>query len=172
MATPIDSLSDHQALLALKLFYDLSPDRVWDGGRKPSPERIRTLAGDLQDEAPPEYAHFLELLLDDSPDAADAHARAAFCRMLLSSFHDSPELQASADQAVATAAQPDMCIDPITGTFIVFLALAVIPRIEKGPDGLKIIPAAGLESLLKALPPVLSAAPKEIIAAIAARMGL
>ena len=170
MGSPIDSLSDRQAIVALKLFYDLSPDHAWEGGRKPSPERIRTLAGDLQEEAPPEYSALLKLLLDDGP-GSDAHARAALCRALLSALHNSPVFEGSVDKAVATAAQPDMAIDAATGAFLVVLALAVIPRIEKGPDGLKIIPAAGLESMLKALPPVLTAMPKEIIAALATRLG-
>lgn len=92
---------------------------------------------------------------------------------MLGWFGNSAELKPYVDQAVQTAAQPDMAVvDPATGAFIVFMILAVIPRIEKGPDGLKIIPAAGLEALVKALPPVLTAVPKEILSALAAKVGL
>jgi hypothetical protein len=168
----IESLSDQQAIQALKLFYDLLPDHAWEGGRKPSPERIQTLAADLREEAPAEFSRFLNVMLDNNSAEGDVHARSSLCRILLASFHDSQELRVAADQAVEEASKLDMCIiDPVTGTFIVFLALAVIPRIEKGRGGLKIIPAAGLEAMLKALPPVLSALPKELYAAIAARMG-
>jgi hypothetical protein len=169
--SPVEALSDQQAIQALKLFYDLSPDRAWEGGMKPTPERIQSLAAGLQDEAPAEYSQFVGALMDESPGGSNAHARASICRLLLASFHESPELKPSVDEAVALASHLDMLIDPITGTFIVVLALAVLPRIEKGPDGLKIIPAAGLESILKALPPVLSALPKEAWALISAKVG-
>ena len=168
---PIDALSDRQAMQALKLFYDLSPDRVWEGGMKPTPERIQSLAVGLQDQAPGDYSQFVDVLMDESPGGSNTHARASICRLLLASFHNSPELKATVDEAVASASKLDMLIDPITGTFIVVLALAVLPRIEKGPDGLKIIPAAGLVSILKALPPVLSALPKEAWAVISAKVG-
>ncbi len=173
MASPnsIDALSDQQAIQALKLFYDLSTDRAWEGGMKPSPERIQSLAAGIQDEAPGEYAQFVDLLMDESPGGSKAHARASICRLLLAAFQESPELKSTVDDAVASASKLDMLIDPVTGTFIVVLALAVLPRIEKGPDGLKIIPAAGLESILKALPPVLSALPKEAWAVISAKLG-
>ncbi len=138
---------------------------------KPTQERIQSLAAGLQEEAPPEYSRLIDTLMDNSPGGSNAHVRAAICRILLASFHDSPELKASVDEAVASASHLDMLIDPVTGTFIVVLALAVLPRIEKGPDGLKIIPAAGLESILKALPPVLSALPKEAWALMAAKLG-
>jgi hypothetical protein len=168
---PINALSDRQAIQALKLFSDLSPDRAGEGGIKPTPERIQSLAAGLQDEAPGEYSQFVDVLMDESPGGSNAHARASICRLLLASFHGSPDLEATVDEAVRSASKLDMLIDPITGTFIVVLALAVLPRIEKGPDGLKIIPAAGLESILKALPPVLSALPKEAWAVISAKVG-
>ena len=95
MAPSIESLSDHQAIQALKLFYDYSPDQLWEGGRKPPPERFRSLASDLQDEAPAEYSRFVNLLLDDSP--VHAPARAALCRQLLGSFQQSAALRPYAD---------------------------------------------------------------------------
>jgi hypothetical protein len=172
MPNRADSLSDQQAIQAVKLFYDISPKETWEGHRKLPPERIRTLAADLQEQAPDDWKPFVDSILSEDPGSGQTAARGQLCRTLLGWLEASPELKPYADRAMQTAQQPDMAVDPATGAFIIFLLLAAIPRIEKGPDGLRIIPAAGLEAILKALPAVITAVPKEIYTALAARAGL
>ena len=172
MPNRADSLSDQQAIQAVKLFYDISPKETWEGHRKLPPERIRTVAAEIQQQAPDEWKPFVNAVLSEGAPGRQTAARAQLCRTLLGWLEASPALKPYADHAIETAQQPHMAIDPATGAFILFLVLAVIPGIEKGPDGLKVIPAAGLEATLKALPAVLTAVPKEILSALAARLGV
>ena len=113
-----DSLSDAQAVRALRLFYELSPSAAWDGGRKPSPERLKTLAAGLAEEAPADLLPALATLLDDK-DPAGVSARAALARAVLKQGAASPEFASAAAQAMNVAAKPEMGIDPITAGFIV-----------------------------------------------------
>jgi hypothetical protein len=44
MADEIGSLTDEQAIRAVKLFFDLAPPEIWEDSRKPSAERVKTVA--------------------------------------------------------------------------------------------------------------------------------
>src|SRR4051812_38102251 len=70
MQPGIDALTDEQAVRALRLFYDLTPAEIWEGGRKPSTERMRTVTAALREEAPADIRPVLEALLaSDRPGA-------------------------------------------------------------------------------------------------------
>jgi hypothetical protein len=110
----IQVLSDEQAPLAVRYFYELSPPDAWEGGRKPGPERVRTVMAAVREQAPVEIQPVLGALLDDA-GPADPGARASICRSLLASLRERPELKLVVDQAVAKAREVHMLIDPVTG---------------------------------------------------------
>jgi hypothetical protein len=54
IADEIGSLADEQAIRAAKLFFDRAPPEIWEDSRKPSAERVKTVAAALLQEAPSE----------------------------------------------------------------------------------------------------------------------
>ncbi len=168
----LDTISDRQAVLAVKTFYDITPDAAWEGGAKPTSHRIRTLVEDLEEEAPDEYKTLIQNLLNENADPGTLAARAELCRMVLRHFNESESLKKYVDEALKTAAQPHMFIDPVTGAFIIFLVLSVLPKVERKGDDLKVIPAYGLTQLVKHLPAVISALPKELLTGLGVKFGV
>lgn len=169
MADPIASLTDEQAIQAIKLFYDFSTSEVWEQEEKPGPERVRTIASALVEHAPADIQPAVAALTTD--DRADLTSiRAEVCRLLLSQLQESPALRSTADRAIAAASQPNMGIDPFTGAFIIAILLATT-KVKNGPKGLEVqfggvavdaIKALRLPELLHKLPAVLKALPESI----------
>lgn len=162
MANITDSLSDEEAIRAVKLFYDVSPKEIWQDKTKPPPERVRTLAADLQRKVPAESKPLVDSVLSAEADNLSTAARGHVCRMLLGWLEASSDLRPYVERAIEMTREPDMAIDPATGAFVIFLILTVFPRIDKGPDKLTVIPAWGLQQALKALPAVLKELPEGV----------
>jgi hypothetical protein len=159
------SLTDAQAVRALRLFYELSPAAAWEGGRKPSPERLKTLAAGLAEKAPADLRPALTALLDDE-DPAGASARAALARVVLEQGAASPEFAPAAAHAMETAVKPEMAVDAVTAGLVLSLALG-ISHIKFGSFEFesrlpKAIHELRLPELLDKLPAVLKALPSSV----------
>jgi hypothetical protein len=92
MTDAIDLLPDDQARQAVKLLFDFMPESTFEGGRKPSAERIRTVTGALRDQAPFNDRPVIEgLLLAERPEQAAPRprSRASCCarRTILQRWH-------------------------------------------------------------------------------------
>jgi hypothetical protein len=180
MRDQIRDLSDEEAVIAVRYFYDVSPPEVWEGGRKPSPERVRTIAAGLLEQAPAGVKPFVEGILDDS-QRSDSSARATICRTLLDHLSQSPAMHPSVERAIAKAQEVHMAIDPITGAFILAL-LVLSTRTETKPDGshtmvpgggiAEIISSLRLPEMLEKLPAVIKALPTEAVGKLLAKFGL
>lgn len=180
MQEAIERLSDQQAVRAVRFFYDLSSPEIWEGGHKPSEERVKTIAAGLKEEAPADLQPIVAALLGDAQEG-DPVARAAICRTLLDQLSQSPRLKPYVDQAVAKAQETHMAIDPVTGAFIITLLLAST-KVETKPDGSKVwVPGGGiadvisalrLPELLAKLPAVLNALPTGALNRLMAKVGL
>jgi hypothetical protein len=150
MKETIALLSDEQAIRAVRHFYDLSSPDIWEGGRKPPPERVTTIATALHDNAPPDLTPILDGLLGDARQG-DNTARSAICRVLLDELSQAPDFAPYVEQAVTKAREAHMAIDPITGAFLLALLVA-IPKIQRNADGSWVIqPAAGVPAVISAL---------------------
>jgi hypothetical protein len=159
------SLTDAEAIRALHLLYELSPAAAWEGGRKPSPERLKTLAEGLAEEAPNDLKTAVATLLDGN-NPGGSSGRAALARILLKQAAESPEFASSAAQAMTTAVKPEMFLDPITAGLIVALVVGM-SHINTGsfrydtalPD---VIKELHLPELLDKLPAIIKALPAGI----------
>jgi hypothetical protein len=165
----LDSLTDEQAIHAIKLFYDFAPPEVWEEKQKPSPERVRTIATALVKQASDDIQPAVAWLMQDG-QSGNIAARAAVCRLILGQLQQSATLQPVADRAIKTALQPRMAVDPFTGVFIIALLLATT-KIDATPQGRKVhfgggavdaIKALRLPELIHELAPVIKALPKSI----------
>jgi len=175
MQDSIRQLSDRQAPLAVRFFYELSPPEVWEGGRKPGPERVRTVVEAVRDQAPGAIQPVVDALADDS-DSAGAEARAAICRDLLQGLSEQPELKPLVEQAVNKAREVHMAIDPATGIFLIALLIASAD-IDKdgwhpGAGIARIISALNPAEMLNRLPAVIKALPAEVISKLLGKSGL
>ncbi|HVN03867.1 MAG TPA: hypothetical protein VMT86_05575 [Bryobacteraceae bacterium] len=175
MQDQIQQLSDRQAPLAVRFFYELSPPEAWEGGRKPGPERVRTVVAALREQAPAGIQPVVEALADDS-ESAGAQARAAICRDLLESLSRQPELKPFVEQAVIKAREVHMAIDPVTGIFLIALLIASAD-VDKdgwhpGAGIARIISALNPAEMLNRLPAVIKALPAEVIAKLLGKAGL
>ena len=130
----IQNLTDEQASSAVKLFYDLAPAELWEDGLKPSPEL-----------SPEEYKPGISTLV-----AGDAETGGEIARTLLVNMSESPSLCPWVERAVSEARKPHMCIDPITGTFILVFLLA-IPNVDLKKGELSVEPGAGVAKIISAL---------------------
>ena len=174
MVNQITSLTDEQAIHALKLFYYFSPPELWEGEEKPSPERVRTIAAALVKQAPAEIQPTVAALVEE--DQTDhTRARADVCRLVLRQLQQSPTFRPAVDRAIETASQPRMAIDPFTGAFIIAILLATTKidgkRVHLGGGAVDAIKALRLPELLHELGPVLKALPKEIWNALSGLKG-
>jgi hypothetical protein len=141
----IQNLTDEQASSAVKLFYDLAPAELWEDGLKPSPERVRSIATGLAELSPEEYKPGISTLV-----AGDAETGGEIARTLLVNMSESPSLCPWVERAVSEARKPHMCIDPITGTFILVFLLA-IPNVDLKKGELSVEPGAGVAKIISAL---------------------
>jgi hypothetical protein len=147
-----DTLTDEQACQAAKLLFDLLPAEVWKDGEKPSPERVRNVVGSLSARAAPsDQAVIDSLVAGDTPSRLAGQA--AIARLVLDAAEGSDKLAPYATTAIATAVKPDLCIDPITGTFVIALLLATT-KIKKDEHGFDIELGAGAKDIIKSLDPV------------------
>jgi hypothetical protein len=172
-AARIGMLTDQQAIRALHLFYELLPPASWENARKPSPERLKTLAAGIAEEAPVDLQAAVSALLDDS-NPAGASARAALARLVLTQAVDSPQFAPAAMQAMTTAAKPEMFIEPVTAALMFALVLSV-SDIKAGGFRYQsrlpnVIKELRLPELVGKLGPVLRALPIGIAEAIARRI--
>jgi hypothetical protein len=180
MRTQIQKLSDEEAVIAVRYFYDASPPEIWEGGHKPSPERVRTIAAGLREKTPADIRPVVEGILDDY-QRSDSAARATICRALLDHLSQSPTMLPSVETAIAKAREVHMVIDPITGAFILAL-LVLSTRTETKPDGSYItVPGGGiaeiisslrLPEMLEKLPAVIKTLPTEAVSKLLAKFGL
>ena len=129
MTDTIASLTDEQAIHAIRLFYDFVPPNLWENEEKPSIDRVEKIAVALVENTPSDIQPILAALIDDHQPEQSA-ARAEVCRLILSQLLQSSAFDHYADQAINTAKQPQMAIDPITGVFIIALI-----RILTSPGG-------------------------------------
>jgi hypothetical protein len=169
MTNKLDTLTDEQAIHAIKLFYDYAPPEVWEGKQKPSPERVRTIATALVKQASEDIQPAVAWLMQDG-QSGNIAARAAVSRLILRQLQQSATLQPAADRAIETALQPRMAVELVTGVFIIALLLTTT-KVEPTPDGRKVhfgggavdaIKALRLPELIHELPPVIKALPKSI----------
>ncbi len=170
---PIASLTDGQAIRAVKYFFDFSPPELWEDGQKPSPDRVKQIAAALVAQSPDDVKPAVAALVDDVETAATP-ARAQVCRLILTQLSQSPAFESTVERAVETSRLPHKMIDPVTGAFILAFLLATT-QIERTPDGWKFRGAGGamevignlhLPELLHELPPVIKALPQGIWAAL------
>ena len=122
MKEQITSLTPEQAQRALLLFYEISPDDLWEG-RKPSQIDIKAWVEELQEEAPIEIQPFLTTLLNE-PDQLH---RGEIAKILLSNFAEYPSFLPHVEKAVTRATEPCMVPLPLVMGALI-LALAVLPR--------------------------------------------
>jgi hypothetical protein len=161
MTSQIASLTDQQAVHAVKLFYDFSPPELWEGEEKPSPERIKTIAAALVKQAPTDVRPAVAALVEE--DQQDyTPARAEVSRLILTQLWQSPTFRPYVDRAVETASRPSMAIDPITGAFVIAILLATSRKVQGGAVVVDAIKALRLPELLHELPPVLKALPEGV----------
>lgn len=149
MTGAIDVLTDDQARQAVKLLFDFIPESAFEGGRKPSAERIRTVTGALRDQAPFNDRPVIQgLLLAERPEQAAAQAEIA--RIVLRQAYQSSALAPAVARAINVASRPQMAIDPVTGAVMVALLLATT-HFEKKEDGYKVELGAGAKDIIGAL---------------------
>jgi hypothetical protein len=170
MTDPIASLTDEQAINAIRLFYDYTTPDLWEDEEKPSIERVKTIAAALVENAPADVQPVVAVLVDDHQPEQTA-ARAEVCRLILSQLRQSPVFGLYADRAIDTAKQPHMAIDPITGVFIIAVLLATT-KVESTPNGWNIefgggsvVAIKALPKLLHELPPIIKALPESVLKA-------
>lgn len=176
MAITPDSLNDPQARQAVKLFYDLLPPSRWDGGRKPSGERVGTVVRVLSEEAAAPARATLSALLDaDSAQASGKQAaQAALARIVLTQALRSADTAPMVQQAIDEAAKPNMgLLDPRLGELIIGMLLATTTfdrdadgslHVHLGGGAAGILSALKVPELLEKLPAVLAALPASVLA--------
>ena len=153
----IDSLTDEQAIQAVKLFHECSDARLWEDSEKPSPEFVKMIAEAVATQAPADLQPGLNALLDNSPE--HTAARAEVCRFLLGQLRLQTAFQATVDRAVEMAAKPRMDMGIVCAAFII----CAIWSVGQNADGLaKVIKALDPKGLLEKLPPVIKAFPAGI----------
>ena len=143
------SLNDEQAIRAVRLFYDFAPRELWKGGEKPSPERLKIIAGALVKEAPADVQPAVAALAEDG-QTDNIAARAQVCRLILTQLRQSSKFERYVDLALDAARKPVMAIDPVTGAFIIILLLST-SVVEPTPHGRKFRFAGGVVDAIKAL---------------------
>jgi len=154
------TLTDEQAIRAVRLFYDFSTPELWEKGKKPSPDFVKMIAAALVAQAPADLRPAVATLANDQ--ATQTPARGEVCRLLLSRLRESPAFRTAVDQAIETAKKPQMMFDPVTGAFILALLIATAENAE----GLStVIRALDLKGLLHELPAVLKALPEGVLKA-------
>jgi hypothetical protein len=176
MFMELQFLNDHQVVKAVRLFYDVAPRELWEGGEKPSAERLKLIGDALIKEAPAEAQSVITALAKEGePD--NIAARAGICRLILTRLQQSAKFKPYVDQAIDAAA-PTMAMDPVTGAFIIVFLLCTTV-VEPTPHGrhyrlaggaVDFIKALRLPELLHELPAVLKALPDSIWNALA-RLG-
>jgi len=158
----LDTLTDEQAIRAVRLFYDFSTPELWKDGEKPSPEFVEMIGAALVEQAPADLQPAVAALVADNQPSHTA-ARAEVCRLLLSQLDQLSAFQPALHRAIENARKPQMMIDPVTGVFIIAILIAT----AKNADGLvKVIGALHLPDLLDKLPPVLKALPEGVVKAL------
>lgn len=173
----LQALNDHQVVKAMRLFYDVAPRELWEGGEKPSAERLKLIGDALIKEAPAEARPIITALANEGePD--NIAARAGICRLILTRLQQSAKFEPYVDQAIDAARTPTMAMDPVTGAFIIVFLLCTTVA-EPTPHGRRYRLAGGavdaikalrLPELLHELPAVLKALPDSIWNALA-RLG-
>lgn len=129
MEQSIASLSPEQAQHALMIFYDLLPDELWEGGKKPSSAELEFTAEQLQEGAPEDARPIVNVLLAEGREEGKGETAKA----LLNMFHSQELLRGFVEQAVQQAQQPHLAPIPlIIGAVIIILA--VVPKEIKGKD--------------------------------------
>jgi hypothetical protein len=166
IAPTLDSLTPEQAVRAAGLFYDLIPGEAWEGGSKPPIARVEKVAEKVRDQAPEEAQPALDGLF--APQ--NTVGRVELARFVLNGFAANPALKPYVDQAVETAAKPNMLIDPLSLTAILAILVFLSPTIEH--DGKKTKITSGIvatlhelhvDKLAAQLPAVLKAIPQTIL---------
>lgn len=129
MEQSIASLSPEQAQHALMIFYDLLPDELWEGGKKPSAAELEFTAEQLQEGAAEDARPVVNALLAEGSEQGKGETAKA----VLDMFHKQELLRGSVEQAAQQARQPHLAPIPlIVGAVIVILA--VVPKEIKGKD--------------------------------------
>ncbi|MHB8267456.1 hypothetical protein [Bradyrhizobium sp.] len=132
MPDAIENLTDEQAIRAVRRFYELTPASIWEGGRKPSPEYIRSLAEAAKDDAPAELQPAVAGLVNAGSAEATV-AQATVARIVLRRAQAVPSFTPLVTQAIGDACKPAMAIDPVTGAFILaFLLFTSDIDLKKG----------------------------------------
>jgi hypothetical protein len=169
MQVSIDALSDSEAFLAVKLLYDYSPPEIWEGKRKPSQERVKTVAQALLDEASGESRTVITALLaEDRPSFAPA--KAELCKFILRQAALIPATSPYVERALKTATQRHMGLDPVTGAFIVAILLCT-SKFKRNANGeIEFEGGAALRDAIRSVPDalrelaaVLKALPAEVL---------
>lgn len=155
MEQSIASLSPEQAQHALMIFYDLLPDDLWEGGKRPSAAELKFTAEQLQEDAPDDARPVVNALLDEGSEAGKGEA----AKTVLGMLYEQESLRGFVEQAAQQAKQPHLAPIPlIIGAVIVLLAGV---RVRVGPKGVDVqiaIPenvkaiVDGVKSLSKNLP--------------------
>lgn len=126
IADCIESLTEDQAVRAVRLFYDYLPADVWKGGRKPSLSRLVKVAGQVCDAAPAEIKPVVESLRD----AGVSKPAGDLCKLLLEQFAEDEMFRADLEKALALAVKPHMAIDPLSVGAVVLALAAFSARIR------------------------------------------
>ena len=166
----IENLSDAEAVAAVRLLYASSEGRHWENGNRPGLERLRSLVSGCIENITHEDREAIDrLTLDSSPEGIAL--RAGVARLILQGAERSSPLALPLSTALDGATKPNMGIDPVSGTILIGMLLA-LSRFERSKDGSwKIEFGAGAQGLLKelrlaelvkALPAVLRAIPEAL----------
>lgn len=129
MEQSIASLSPDQAQHALIIFYDLLPDELWEGGKKPSAAELEFTAEQVQEGASENARPVVNALLAEGSEEGKGETAKA----VLDMFHSQELVRGFVEQAIQQARQPHLAPIPlIIGAVIVILA--VVPKEIKGKD--------------------------------------
>lgn len=178
MTPPIESLTDDQARQAVKLLFDVLPPDLWEGGRKPAQEGIRTFALELREASSGAEQQAIDGLLEPN-DPQRIAAQAAVARLVLRQAEQSPGLAPYCEKAIELATTPHMAIDPITGAFVLMLLLCTTNvektksgwKLELGGQAKNIVGALRLPELAAQLPAVIKALPSAIVSGLLLKGG-
>ncbi len=165
----ITRLSPEQAVKAVGLFYDLAPATCWEGGQKPPPARILTVADGVRDAASDDSQRFVDALFD----AGNTEAKGEVARLLLTRLGADESVRPYVVEAIALAVRPTRAIDPLSLTAILgvlFLASqATFKERKKSGDSTEatglaaVIASLHVDKLAKALPAIIKATPLSVL---------
>jgi hypothetical protein len=153
-------LTPDQAQRALLLFFDSLPREGWQGGKKPSPVGIETLANELQEKAPDEIRPLLRAIRAGGDEPVNAEV----ARQLLLRLARQGPLRPYLEMALGEAREPRL--DPlpaILGAYVLVLAaMSTKIEIDTGDGKTKTRITGGAVDLIRALTDFVKALPASI----------